>query len=510
MRLLLITVALSLIFNESKVAGESCSVPEVNHGTIGKYTGHHNRFQEIRIGSKIDEKEELYLRCEYRYEVAGTPEKEEKILCNGGEWSSIPQCHPAESPYSPKHDTTSDKSPAETTILTPTRIPFNIPVSETSVSQNSESQSTLQPTCFCTYANFDKNLEAFVGTELLQNGSKVENGIAVKFFCQFFGHLRLQGPTEILCQECHWQTSKFPECAPPKTGETTVLINGDWKLLSGGTVAIEKGKTINIICEVKGVELIPQWINPGATNINVESYQDYYSGKNVSVLYILKIDIENTGKYQCFVPGNAPYNIYIEVITDGSTYNKKAESTSDELAAGRTGFLNTTENSAIETVQPPSIAVPSQTVSKDSKAALNVSNSFNSSCYCTYTNQDEAMVAFSGTDLLQYGSKVKNNSTVKFHCHQIRFARLKGLSEIKCQNCQWTSVEFPKCLQPQIVLCPRIPEMNGYSSMYTSDQNIGSVKFSTFCATCTDWVSLTTCGQAEVEGPIPMHRDITL
>ncbi|GFT93226.1 uncharacterized protein TNCV_2219921 [Trichonephila clavipes] len=145
-----------------------------------------------------------------------------------------------------------------------------------SVPKSSESQSTLQPTCFCAYASFDKYLEAFVGTELLQNGSKVENGNAVKFSCQLFGYLRLQGPAEILCQECHWQTSTFPECAPPKTGETTVLINGDWKLLPEvGTVAIQKGKTVNIQCDVNGVELIPQWIIPEASNINVETGRLY-------------------------------------------------------------------------------------------------------------------------------------------------------------------------------------------------------------------------------------------
>ncbi|PRD29241.1 UNVERIFIED_CONTAM: hypothetical protein NCL1_30001 [Trichonephila clavipes] len=173
--------------------------------------------------------------------------------------------------YNRKAETTSDKYLAETT-LTSTK-PFTIPVSEMPVPKSSESQSTLQPTCFCAYASFDKYLEAFVGTELLQNGSKVENGNAVKFFCQLFGYLRLQGPAEILCQECHWQTSTFPECAPPKTGETTVLINGDWKLLPEvGTVAIQKGKTVNIQCDVNGVELIPQWIIPEASNINVEIY----------------------------------------------------------------------------------------------------------------------------------------------------------------------------------------------------------------------------------------------
>ncbi|GFQ78387.1 uncharacterized protein TNCT_615871 [Trichonephila clavata] len=136
----------------------------------------------------------------------------------------------------------------------------------------------------------------------------------------------------------------------------------------------------------------------------------------------------------------------------GSIYNKKAESSSDELAVGRTGFMNTTKGSEIETVQPVSIDVPSseQTVSEDLKPAFNVSNTFQSSCYCTYTNQDSTLAAYAGTDLLHVGSRVKSNSTVKFHCYQTGYARLSGPTEIQCQNCQWTTVKFPVCLQPQI------------------------------------------------------------
>ncbi|GFQ82015.1 protein lev-9, partial [Trichonephila clavata] len=139
-------------------------------------------------------------------------------------------------------------------------------------------------------------------------------------------------------------------------------------------------------------------------------------------------------------------------LTTGSVYNKKAESSSDELAVGRTGFMNTTKGSEIETVQPVSTDVPSseQTVSEDLKPAFNVSNTFQSSCYCTYTNQDATLAAYAGTDLLHVGSRVKSNCTVKFHCYQTGYARLSGPTEIQCQNCQWTTVKFPVCLQPQI------------------------------------------------------------
>ncbi|GFY50647.1 protein lev-9 [Trichonephila inaurata madagascariensis] len=229
-------------------------------------------YEKISLGRAINPGSSVHVSCDAGYSFQGKGRNDVSVKCSFGEWDKDPVCLVTGAPYNKKAETTSDKSLAQTTTLTSTRIPFTIP-----------------------------------------NGSKVENGNAVKFFCQLFGYLRLQGPAEILCQECHWQTSKFPECAPPKTGETTVLINGDWKLLPEGTVAIQKGKTVSIQCDAKGVELIPQWIIPEASNINVESYQDYYTGRNVSVLYIWKTDIEHTGKYQCFVPGYVPYNIYIEV-----------------------------------------------------------------------------------------------------------------------------------------------------------------------------------------------------
>ncbi|GFT38811.1 uncharacterized protein NPIL_238751 [Nephila pilipes] len=450
MRLLLITITISVLCVESKVEG-ACRVPQVNHGKMGKYVGYRkNRFKEVYVGNKVEEKEEMYLRCENNYEVSGKPTKEEKITCDDGEWSTIPECQPAqcrtspppipnarifvtdrtygggrvvylcktpfvkvkfgyvfcdfgtwkgvlpecrdfsakarcpkfedddllikyneeasvnslalfkckgrhqelvgstvltclsngrwsgvkphcktETPIIKNNKSTSYESSTETstvrstTILTKTtkeRIPFTTPISEPVVPEvnsvsPSTSDSTLHPTCFCTYESFDEYLVAVAGTERLQNGSRVENGSTVKFFCQFFGYLRLQGSAEILCKDCLWQTSEFPECAKPETGETTILINGDWKLLPTGIVGIKKGKVLNILCDVKGVDSFPQWSNPTAPNIYVENYQDYYTGRNVSMVTIVKTNVEHAGKYQCFVPGYAPYVIDIEVVT---------------------------------------------------------------------------------------------------------------------------------------------------------------------------------------------------
>ncbi|GBN16506.1 hypothetical protein AVEN_245430-1 [Araneus ventricosus] len=97
MRLSLFTVTLLVIFISPAEQREPCSVLKVEHGKIGKYVGYYRgrRFEELSENSKIEDGEELYLRCEPNYEPFGHPETEEKIACSQGEWEAVPVCEPA-------------------------------------------------------------------------------------------------------------------------------------------------------------------------------------------------------------------------------------------------------------------------------------------------------------------------------------------------------------------------------------------------------------------------------
>ncbi|KAF8781761.1 Complement factor H like protein [Argiope bruennichi] len=75
---------------------EPCFVPKVEHGKIGRYVRYYRgrRFQELTEGSKIEDNEELYLRCEPNYEPFGGPGDEKEVACIHGEWKEVPVCEP--------------------------------------------------------------------------------------------------------------------------------------------------------------------------------------------------------------------------------------------------------------------------------------------------------------------------------------------------------------------------------------------------------------------------------
>ncbi|GFQ98202.1 hypothetical protein TNCT_210781, partial [Trichonephila clavata] len=107
--------------------------------------------------------------------------------------------------------------------------------------------------------------------------------------------------------------------------EATLHINGEWQLLPGGVVGIEKGRILSITCEANGTGIVPQWKNLTAPRIYVDTYRDHYSGRNVSMLYIVEVDTIHVGKYECFVPGYAPNIIEIQLVTDTPVKCSKLE-----------------------------------------------------------------------------------------------------------------------------------------------------------------------------------------
>lgn len=71
-------------------------------------------------------------------------------------------------------------------------------------------------------------------------------------------------------------------------------------------------------------------------------------------------------------------------------------------------------------------------------------------CQCEYPINDDNLVAYSDGRRLKYHDKVKNGSSVIFRCEHVGFHRLRGVQEIKCDDCQsWHSSMFPICVEPE-------------------------------------------------------------
>ncbi|GFX66682.1 uncharacterized protein TNCV_1428481 [Trichonephila clavipes] len=278
---------------------KKCFVPKIPHGRIGQRFflpwRKMDTWRELPVGQILEGEVELNLRCDYKYNPLGKPTIEETVACKDGEWSPIPQCEPA---FNKEKDQLVSSSTSVTTV------------------QQSALNTSTGNSCTCMYLSHDTNLVAYVGSKLLQSGSKVENNFKVKFHCNPFGYSLLNGPSEIKCQDCQWDFFVFPKCESRKTGESTLHINGAWQLLPGGVVGIEKGRILSITCEANGTGIVPQWSYSVASRIYVDTYRDHYSGRNVSMLYIVEVDTIHAGKYLCFVPGYTPNIIEIQLVTD--------------------------------------------------------------------------------------------------------------------------------------------------------------------------------------------------
>ncbi|GFS81962.1 uncharacterized protein NPIL_431331, partial [Nephila pilipes] len=100
-------------------------------------------------------------------------------------------------------------------VLSTSRIPKSRPTQKPYLPATSSNKS-----CTCRYFSHDEHLVAYVGTKRLLPISEIDNNFKVKFFCEPFGYLELMGPSEITCQDCQWNSTIYPKCASPKTGET--------------------------------------------------------------------------------------------------------------------------------------------------------------------------------------------------------------------------------------------------------------------------------------------------
>ncbi|GFT38807.1 protein lev-9 [Nephila pilipes] len=471
---------------------EPCSVPKVNHGKIGKYVGYRkNRFEEVYVGNKVEEKEEMYLRCENNYEVSGKPTKEEKITCDDGEWSTIPECQPAQCRRSPPPTANAHVSSVNRThgggVVYLCKTPF-VKVKFGNVICDFGTWKGVTPVC--RDSRCSKDDLSFPG---LVMGKKRYYHPGETFIpsCESGYYLAKQNNNSLSCENGNWK-GHLPPCTPAachleNIDQEDMASDNEGIVLSGVSAQVKcktgfsrsghqarclKGKwtLTGKLCQESDCN-IHKIANGGFTEqvekkkwkiISYERWVEYEKiglgrkrSPNTSVYVTCDAGFTFQGKDTNNVPvkcSTGKWNPHPVCLTTGTPYNEKDESTFDgSVIVGRTQFMNVSKDSAIETIRPLSIVFPSQTVSEANlRPAFIVTSTSHPSCFCTYINQDQALAAFAGTESLSYGSRVKDNCTVKFHCHQFGYARLNGPAEIRCKDCQWQPSEFPTCVQSQI------------------------------------------------------------
>ncbi|GIY40026.1 hypothetical protein CDAR_197542 [Caerostris darwini] len=195
----------------------------------------------------------------------------------------------------------------------------SVPISNTSPTVTAETTITPQTdentTCTCTYENLNYNLVAYAGLTRLKYGSEVNRGEKVEFYCLLSGFSKLNGPTEITCENCKsWDPTEFPTCVNPVAGDTVLEFRGHWNKLPKNYIGVEKGQWLNVKCISNGIASYPIWLVKNSSLVSTGTYIDMYTGNYVNMLNITNAREEHHGDYQCFVSGCRSTSFRVQVI----------------------------------------------------------------------------------------------------------------------------------------------------------------------------------------------------
>ncbi|XP_055934523.1 sushi, von Willebrand factor type A, EGF and pentraxin domain-containing protein 1-like [Argiope bruennichi] len=466
---------------------EPCFVPKVEHGKIGRYVRYYRgrRFQELTEGSKIEDNEELYLRCEPNYEPFGGPGDEKEVACIHGEWKEVPVCEPAMCRGPPPPT-------PHATLARATRTHGGYVVYHC----RSYARKVKFGNVTCTFGNWKgvtpvcKDLRCSV-EELsfpgLNKGNKkfYKTDEVFKSTCAN-GYKLTPGNSQFKCVEGEWEVHQTPciavSCNSEDLADSERVIPGDEKMVlngeflkvtcregyspSGEQARCSRGQwtVTGKLCRESSCLIYK--IDNGGFSERVEKselqwtlkYKRWYeypklplggTRRHGSSVYVscdkrytfqgkrgnLAVVTCSKGKWYpdpaCLYPGT-PYR------NDAKISNENAENSFIRPSTTRRPLILTTQ---LQPSEPDTILDLNQ----------NQNPTPYPSCGCTYRSVDDSVVALVGTEQLKYGSKVQNNDKIKFHCRHFGYSRFNGVSEITCGNCRsWHSSEFPQCVNPQI------------------------------------------------------------
>ncbi|CAL1274371.1 unnamed protein product [Larinioides sclopetarius] len=301
-------------------------------------------YPRLNLGGKRDPGSWIYASCDDGYSFQGKRgENHVSVQCSKGKWDPDPVCLITGTPYRKKASVSLEKAEESNTRKnievnrspSTTRQPFLLTTQRPSESDavidlDKKLEPTPYPSCTCTYRSVDDNLVAFVGTEQLSYGSKVKNNDKIKFHCRHLGYSRLNGVPEIKCEKCRsWHSSEFPDCTPPKLGDTILQFEGEYTILPGGIIGVEEGKQLAIRCASIGKEEYPKLATSTPKTLLYSNYRDE-RGLFLSIVNISNAASQHNGKYFCYIKGFRASAFDIQVISQHSANSKSVCSKFDD------------------------------------------------------------------------------------------------------------------------------------------------------------------------------------
>ncbi|GIY09517.1 protein lev-9, partial [Caerostris darwini] len=209
MKSFFIIIAFLGILLKTLAENSNCIVYKIYNGAFtesieksewGMFTGTERWLENVQIdiGKTKGHGDYINVTCNTGYSFQGKGLNTNQVQCLNGKFHPNPVCLINGTIYQEETVPISNTSPT----VTP----------ETTITPQADDNTT----CTCTYEDLNYNLVAYAGLTRLKYGSEVNRGEKVEFYCLLSGFSKLNGPTEITCQNCKaWDPSEFPTCVNP-------------------------------------------------------------------------------------------------------------------------------------------------------------------------------------------------------------------------------------------------------------------------------------------------------
>ncbi|XP_035208200.1 P-selectin-like isoform X3 [Stegodyphus dumicola] len=437
-------------------------------------------YDEIPLGTEISSGHMRHLTCFDGYSVQGSGSSVLAVTCQKGEWYPNPVCLPHGMPYveavvtavstlkpsAPKTVAVAEVSSTETNLKlskTTTQPPTSSSTDGKEVDQphtvSVAENNNVAERCSCKYNSPDKNLVAYAGNELLQNGNHVKSNCTVKFHCKEIGYYRLTGPKEITCTDCRpFHSAAYPECKEPVHGDTAIFFDENLKVMPDGTLSLIKGVTVRLTC--LGNIRYPTWTFPESENTHT-----HYEAKNTDdgIVYTTLLDIveassEHDGKYNCAMEGYAPTTINIKVFDPDMRCPLLEEGNKFIIEYDRDRLPNSTAKFDCKKLGQKIIGANVLTCLMDGHWSAETPDCTEIRCPAFKESEDM---------LIEYTAEQRPGSVATFFCGK---GDVYGTS--KCLETGDWSASMPSCSRKE-VLCPTLDETK-FQVVYDGERKVDS------------------------------------
>lgn len=436
---------------------EPCRIPFVKNGRIGKWVsqtlGRGQKYQEIRVGEKVEDDDKLFLHCDHGYRPLGSTTNWQAMLkCKGGKWSDVPYCELATCSSEPPEAENGRVDKMENThggtVLYECLQGFK-KVKTGNVNCDMGEWKGVPPIC--------KDARCYsAGVKYLTGVAEIakvtQDGDEVKIRCHE-GYEPM--PYLPQCSVGEWIRNQESPC---KEKDCTVpyILNGYMEELILGPEKFNWWKVRWERKITKKTVQIGSVPSRSATLFIICHNRFSVQGKGLSAASIMCSQGRWSPDPVCLITGSIyrPSSTVQSITANANSFTDWKSTTATVLSHSKSSGSNLqtqplgTTAKSVPAVSPETSEVPVESDDEESYSPTD-SEEYEDTCSCEYL-PDENIIAYVDDKEVKLHERVKNGTILKLRCEKIGYHRLLGPREIECENCKpWSSSDFPSCLKPE-------------------------------------------------------------